>query len=241
MSLFANPDWIEVSCYDVTCWIIAELRGLTGTRWGVSSNVLSIQPLQHVFVIENFRCNGRRIIVWEDGWALVFEVSWYGWSHFLMVQFIANVNGIKTFVSEVKFQKITSGSLFWRNCLNRLVQPKLSIIQNDCNQLIFRRIRNVCFCIHSFLLQRAKFSYRQLIQFGANMMKSLWLLYMWKESFKCDISMKIRTIVVSMSMTSFTSLRAAKEPHHIDWTASWAGMIPYRIYFVIATVWYCST
>ena len=39
-----------------------------------------------------------------------------------MVQDIANVNGVKTLVSEVKFQKITSGSLFWRNCLNRLVQ-----------------------------------------------------------------------------------------------------------------------
>ena len=85
-----------------------------------------------------------------------------------MVKDIANVNGAKTFVSEVKFQKITSGILFWRNCLNRLVQPKLSNIQNDSNQLIFRRIWNVCFCIHSFLLPRAKFSYRQLIQFGAN-------------------------------------------------------------------------
>ena len=52
--------------------------------------------------------------------------------------------------------------------------------------------------------------------------------------------MKIRTIVVPMSMTSLTSLRAAKEPHHIDRTASWAGKILYRIYFVIATIWCCS-
>ena len=37
-----------------------------------------------------------------------------------MVQDIANVNGVKTLVSEVKFQKITSASLFWRNCLNNL-------------------------------------------------------------------------------------------------------------------------
>ena len=29
---FANPDYIEVSCYDVTGWIIAELRCFTGTR-----------------------------------------------------------------------------------------------------------------------------------------------------------------------------------------------------------------
>ena len=198
----------------MTGWIIAE-RGFTEPRWGVSSNVLSIQPLQHVIVIENFRWNGRQITVRDDWWALVFEVIWYDWSHFLMVQDIANVNGVKTFVSEIKFQKITSGSLFWRNCLNRLVQLKLSNIQNDCNQLIFRRIWNVCFCIHNFFLQRAKFSYRQLIQFGANMMKSLLLLYMWKESVKCNISMKIRTIVVTMLMTSLTSLRAAKEPHHI--------------------------
>ena len=49
---------------------------------------------------------------------------------------------------------------------------------------------------------------------------------MWKESVKSDISMKIRTIVVPMSMTSLTSLRAAKEPHHIDRAASWAGKIP---------------
>ena len=49
---------------------------------------------------------------------------------------------------------------------------------------------------------------------------------MWKESVKCEISMKIRTIVVPMSITSLTSLRAAKEPHHIDGAASWAGMIP---------------
>ena len=89
-----------------------------------------------------------------------------------MVQDIANVNGDKTFVSEVKFQKIRKSSLFWKNCLNRLVQPKLSNIQNDSNQLIFRRIWNICFCIHNFLLQIAKFSYRQLIQFGVNMMKS---------------------------------------------------------------------
>ena len=41
-----------------------------------------------------------------------------------MVQDIANVNGVKTFVSEVKFLNITSGSLFWRNCLHRLVQLK---------------------------------------------------------------------------------------------------------------------
>ena len=39
---FDNHDYIEVSCYDVTGWIIAELRGFTGTRWGVSSNVLGI-------------------------------------------------------------------------------------------------------------------------------------------------------------------------------------------------------
>ena len=121
----------------------------------VSRNVLGISPLQHV------NCKRRRV-------ALVFEVNWYGLSHFLMVQDIANVNGVKTFVSEVKFQKIMSGGLFWRNCLNRLVQPKLSNIQNDSNQLIFRRIWSICFCIHNFLLQRAKFSYRQL-----NMMEVL--------------------------------------------------------------------
>ena len=62
----------------MTGWIIAELRCFTGTRLGISSNVLSIKPLQHIFVIENFRCNGRRITVGDDGWALVFEVSWYG-------------------------------------------------------------------------------------------------------------------------------------------------------------------
>ena len=39
---FANPDYIEVICYDKTGWIIAELRCFTGTRRGVSSNVLSI-------------------------------------------------------------------------------------------------------------------------------------------------------------------------------------------------------
>ena len=38
---FVNPDYIEVTCYDVTDWVIAE-RCFTGTRWGVSSNVLSI-------------------------------------------------------------------------------------------------------------------------------------------------------------------------------------------------------
>ena len=48
--------------------------------------------------------------------------------------------------------------------------------------------------------------------------------------------MKIRTTVVPMSMTSLTSLRAAKDPHHIDRAASWAGKIPYRIYFVTATI-----
>ena len=53
---------------------------------------------------------------------------------------------------------------------------------------------------------------------------------MCKESVKCEFSMKIRTIVVPMSMTSLTSLRAAKEPNHIDRAASWAGKIPYRIY-----------
>ena len=68
-----------------------------------------------------------------------------------------------TLVSEVKFQKITSGSLFWRNCLNRLVHPKLGNIQNDSNQLIFRGIFNIYFCIHHFLLQRVKISYRQPI------------------------------------------------------------------------------
>ena len=94
-----------------------------------------------------------------------------------MVQDIANVNGVKTLVSEVKFQKITSENLFWRNCLIRLVQPKLSNIQNDSNhpmiatsKMIFRRILNICFCIHHFLLQRAKFSYRQLIQLGTSML-----------------------------------------------------------------------
>ena len=30
---FAIPDYIEVPCYDVTGRIVAELRGLTGTRW----------------------------------------------------------------------------------------------------------------------------------------------------------------------------------------------------------------
>ena len=45
--------------------------------------------------------------------------------------------------------------------------------------------------------------------------------------------MKIRTIVVPMSMTSLTSLRAAKEPHHIDRDVSWAVKIPYRIYFAL--------
>ena len=54
------------------------------------------------------------------------------------------------------------------------------------------------------------------------------------------IGIKIRTIVMPMSMTSLTSLRAAKEPHHIDRTASWDGKITYRIYFVIATIWCCS-
>ena len=53
---------------------------------------------------------------------------------------------------------------------------------------------------------------------------------MWKESVKCDISVKIRTIVVPMSMIPLTSLRAAKEPHQIDRAASWAGKISYRIY-----------
>ena len=77
-----------------------------------------------------------------------------------MGQNIANVNDVKTFVSEVKFKKIMRMSLFWRNCLNRLVQPKLSHIQNDSNKFIFRRIWNVCFCIYSFLLQIAKFSYQ---------------------------------------------------------------------------------
>ena len=114
-----------------------------------------------------------------------------------MVQDITNVNGVKTLVSDIKFQKITSVSLFWRNYLNRLVQPKLSNIQKESNQLIFRRILNICFCIHHFLLQRAKFSYRQLIQPDTNIMKSKWLLYVWKESVKCYISMKIRTTVMS--------------------------------------------
>ena len=53
--------------------------------------------------------------------------------------------------------------------------------------------------------------------------------------------MKIRMIVVPMSMTSLTSLGAAKQPNHIDRAASWACKIPYRIYFVIATIWCCST
>ena len=53
---------------------------------------------------------------------------------------------------------------------------------------------------------------------------------MWKESVKCDVSMTIRTIVVPMPMTS---LRASKEPHHIDRAASWAGKTSYRIYFVL--------
>ena len=64
--------------------------------------------------------------------------------------------------------------------------------------------------------------------------------YIWKESVKCDISVKIRTIEMPMCMTSFTSLRAAKETHHIDRASSWAGKIPYRYYFVIATIWCCS-
>ena len=34
---FANPDYIDVSG-----WIIAELRGFTGTCWEVLSNVLGI-------------------------------------------------------------------------------------------------------------------------------------------------------------------------------------------------------
>ena len=29
---YAIPDYIEVSCYDVTGWVVAELRGLTGTH-----------------------------------------------------------------------------------------------------------------------------------------------------------------------------------------------------------------
>ena len=65
------------------------------------------------------------------------------------------------------------------------------------------------------------------------MMKSKWLLYISKESVKCDISMKMKTIVVPMSMTSLSSLRAAKEPHHINRAASWSGKISYRIYFVM--------
>ena len=32
VSEFAIPDYIEVSCYDVTGWIVAELRGFTETR-----------------------------------------------------------------------------------------------------------------------------------------------------------------------------------------------------------------
>ena len=137
------------------------------------------------------------------------------------------------------FRKSRVG-VFWRNYLNRLVQPKLSNIQNDSNQLIFRRILNICFCIHHFLLQRAKFSYRQLIQLGTNMMVLMVAVRMEGEC-QCNISMKIRTTVVPMSMTSPTSLRAAKAPHHIDRAASWAGKIPYRIYFVIATIWCYST
>ena len=43
-----------------------------------------------------------------------------------------------------------------------------------------------------------------------------------------------------MSMTSLTSLRAAKEHQHIDRAASWAGKIPYGIYFVITNLWCCS-
>ena len=115
-----------------------------------------------------------------------------------MVQDIANVNGVKTIVSEVKFQKITSRSLFWRNYLNRLVQPKLSNIQNDSNQLIFMRILNICFYIHHFLLQRAKklpaadtarYEYDEVLMAAVH-----------KEG-ECqsDISMKIRTTVVPMS------------------------------------------
>ena len=52
---------------------------------------------------------------------------------------------------------------------------------------------------------------------------------------------KLRPIVVPMSMTYLASLRAAKEPHHIDRAVSWAGKIPYRIYSIIATIWCCST
>ena len=76
-----------------------------------------------------------------------------------MVQNIANVNGVKTFVSGQVSENHEWESLL-EKLFDRLVQPKLSNIQNDF------------FFIHSFLLERTKFSYRQLIQFGTNMMKS---------------------------------------------------------------------
>ena len=84
-----------------------------------------------------------------------------------MVEDIANVNGVKTLVSEVKFQKITSGSLFWRNCLNRLVQPKLSNLnllnkRNPIRSLLQFLLRNSCFAIsplfHNILLPVIIFS-----------------------------------------------------------------------------------
>ena len=65
-----------------------------------------------------------------------------------MVQDIANVNGVKTLVSEVKFQKITSGSLFWRNCLNRLVQPKLSFVVYSTRRFVF--CLTLCYFVLAF-------------------------------------------------------------------------------------------
>ena len=56
-----------------------------------------------------------------------------------MVQDIANVNGVKTFVSEVKFQKITSGSLFLgRNdfIVDTRLKNMLSILSYVKNNLI---------------------------------------------------------------------------------------------------------
>ena len=56
-----------------------------------------------------------------------------------MVQNIANVNGVKISVSEVKFQKIMSGSLFRKKLFEQAFIPQLSNIKNDSNQLIFSR------------------------------------------------------------------------------------------------------
>ena len=66
---------------------------------------------------------------------------------FLWFRILLMLTASRSLFLKSSFRKSRVGVSSGETILNGLVQPKLSNIQNDCNQVIFRRIWNVCFCI----------------------------------------------------------------------------------------------